>query len=119
MSAGYTPPPPDHGQLPGRRIGLVAAGWLLLVVVSLLATRYWQGRSRPSERAGPSAAMGRVEVGIVNQRPFALEDGAPRLRGAQESRLDGYGWVDRDAGVIHLPVERAVDAVLAEEGGRP
>jgi hypothetical protein len=119
MSTEYTPPPPDHGKLPGKRIALVAGGWLLLVVLSVLATRFWQGRSRPSSRAEPPSAMGRAEISIVNQRPFALEDQAPKLRGAQQSRLDGYGWVDRDAGVIHVPVERAMDAVLAEEGARP
>lgn len=119
MSAGYTPPPPDHGQLPGLRIALVAGGWLALVVVSLLATRWWEGRSRPSERAGPSPVMGSAELADVNQRPFALEDEAPRLRGAQQSRLDSYGWVDRDAGLIHIPVERALERVLAEEGSGP
>jgi hypothetical protein len=119
MSREYTPPPADPGQLHIKRIALVGAGWLVLIAVSVLATRFWQERSRPSSRAAPPAVMGRAEIGIVNQRPFSLEDQAPRLRGEQQSRLGGYGWVDRDAGVIHMPVERAVDAVLAEEGARP
>ncbi|MFP2956826.1 hypothetical protein ACLEPN_03075 [Myxococcus sp. 1LA] len=119
MSADYTPTPPDHGQLPSGRIALVAGGWMALVVISLLANRWLEDRSRPRERAGPSSVMGRGELADVNQRPFALEDQAPRLRGEQQSRLDGYGWVDRDAGVIHLPAERAVEQVLAEEGRAP
>ncbi|WP_426752726.1 hypothetical protein [Myxococcus sp. Y35] len=119
MSTDYTPPPPDPGRLPGRLIALVAGAWLLLVVISLLATRWWEGRSRPLAHAGPSPVMGRGEVADVNQRPFALEDKAPRLRREQQSRLERYGWVDRDAGLIHLPVERAMEQVLAEEGRGP
>ena len=119
MSSEYTPPPPDPGHLPARRIALVGAGWLVLIALSVLATHFWRGRSRPASRAEPPSVMGRAEIAIVNQRPFALEDQAPRLLGEQQSRLEGYGWVDRDAGVIHVPVERALDAVLAEEGARP
>jgi mono/diheme cytochrome c family protein len=29
--------------------------------------------------------------------------------------LDGYGWVDRAAGVVHIPVERAMNLILAEK----
>jgi len=119
MRGEYTPPPSDRGQLPALLIALVAGGWLLLVVVSLLAARWWEVRSRPASRAGPSPVMGHREVADVNQSPFALDDKATRLRGEQRSRLDGYGWVDRDAGLIHLPVERAMEQVLAEEGAGP
>jgi hypothetical protein len=29
----------------------------------------------------------------------------------------GYGWVDRDAGIVRVPLERAMELVVAEEGG--
>ncbi|ATB48607.1 hypothetical protein [Corallococcus macrosporus] len=119
MSADYTPTPPDPGQLPGGRIALVAGAWMALVVVSLLANRWLEDHSRPWAPAGPSPVMGRAELADVNQRPFALDDRARRLREAQQARLEGYGWVDRDGGVIHLPLERAVERVLAEEGRGP
>ena len=37
-----------------------------------------------------------------------------RLREAQRAELDKYEWVDRDAGLVSIPVERAID--LAAEG---
>ena len=30
--------------------------------------------------------------------------------------LDAYGWVDRDAGIARIPIERAMDLV-AQDGG--
>jgi hypothetical protein len=37
-------------------------------------------------------------------------------REAQRARLDSYGWIDREAGIAHIPIERALDlaAGLAE-----
>lgn len=119
MSSGYTPPPPEHEGLPALLIAVVAAAWLGLVAVSLLAIHWWESESRPPESAGTPARMGETEIANVNQRPFALEDEAPRLLRRQRARLRTYGWVDRGAGVIHLPVEQAVEQVLAEEERQP
>ncbi|MCP3100477.1 hypothetical protein LZ198_16530 [Myxococcus sp. K15C18031901] len=119
MSPEFTPPPSDAGQLPSGRIALVAGGWLVLIALAVLAAHLWQVWTRPDEEAGRPPGMGRAEQSVVEQRPFALEDSAARLRTTQHARLEDYGWVDRDAGVIHVPVERAMDAILAEEGARP
>jgi len=119
MSREFTPPPADPGKLPSGRIGLVAGGWLMIVAAAVVATHVWRAWSRPPEEAEAPPGMGRAEQSVVDQRPFALEDSAARLRTEQHARLEDYGWVDRDAGIIHVPVERAMDAVLAEEGARP
>ncbi len=34
-----------------------------------------------------------------------------KFRAAQEERLNSYGWVDQQAGIVHIPVERAIDIV--------
>jgi hypothetical protein len=36
-------------------------------------------------------------------------------RAAAEQRLNSYGWVDRQAGAVHIPIDRAMD-LLAERG---
>lgn len=119
MSEEFTPTPPQHDQLPNRRIAVVAGAWMALVVVSVLGIRWWEQKSLPSARAGTPAQMGESEIAIVNQRPFALENGAPRLRSDQGTRLERYGWIDRGAGVIHMPIEQAMEQVLAQEGRGP
>ena len=35
-----------------------------------------------------------------------------QVRAETNRTLTEYGWVDRDAGVVHLPIERAIDLVL-------
>jgi hypothetical protein len=35
-------------------------------------------------------------------------------RASEEARLSSYGWIDRSAGVVRLPVERAMELVLSE-----
>jgi len=34
------------------------------------------------------------------------------VRAENQKALTGYGWVDKDAGVAHIPVDRAIDLVL-------
>ena len=45
-----------------------------------------------------------------------------QFRAREDERLSTYGWVDRQAGVVHLPIERAMELVAKEglparEGG--
>lgn len=39
------------------------------------------------------------------------------FRAAQEARLSRYDWVDRDAGIVQVPLERALELVV--ERGLP
>ncbi len=33
----------------------------------------------------------------------------------QQERLNSYGWVDKDAGIAHIPIERAIE-LTAQQG---
>jgi len=46
----------------------------------------------------------------------APADDLRNLRAAEETRLTTYGWVDRKAGVVRIPIERAKE--LVAEGAR-
>ena len=39
-------------------------------------------------------------------------------RAAELAKLDGYGWTDRASGEVHIPIERAMDAI-AKRGVAP
>jgi hypothetical protein len=39
------------------------------------------------------------------------------FRAREEAELDNYGWIDRKAGVVRLPIERAMDLIV--ERGLP
>jgi hypothetical protein len=38
-----------------------------------------------------------------------------KFRAAEEEQLNTYGWVDKNAGIVHIPIERAIDLV-AQQG---
>ena len=85
-----------------------------LVVIGLY--KYLDEREQ-AEKAGryPLAA------GIVRPLPppprlqtYPFDD-IKELRKAENKVLDHYAWVDQNAGVVQIPIERAID-VLAEKG---
>ncbi len=47
----------------------------------------------------------------VVQVPFA---GVAEAKQEQRGRLEGYGWVDREAGQVHIPIERAMGLFARE-----
>ena len=47
----------------------------------------------------------------------AAQTGAEQYR-RDEERLQRYRWVDREQGTVGIPLERAIEQVLREEGPR-
>ncbi len=71
------------------------------------------GRYSPAAEPKPSK-IGDIEVGIVDHRLFELDQRAEKLKFDEQQRLNSYGWVDRKAGLIHIPIARAIDLILEE-----
>ncbi|HZD52866.1 MAG TPA: hypothetical protein VE175_07445 [Woeseiaceae bacterium] len=93
----------------------IVAGSLMLAVIALVL---WQMTRELSEDLQPPAA---APVPALEAQP-----GRPRLQGNPQvdrqeleagvhRRLESSGWVDRERGVAHIPIERAM-AMLAERG---
>lgn len=40
------------------------------------------------------------------------------LRAEERAVLESYGWVDRDEGIVRIPIERAME-LIAERAGEP
>jgi hypothetical protein len=103
--------------------GLLLAGLAVAVVfVSWLEvqfTGYGVTLAPPGGVSNAPAALPRQEAPPERGRPLPLT-GAPandlaELRAAESRTLHTYGWVDRDANVVRIPIDRAI-AVLAERG---
>ena len=45
------------------------------------------------------------------------ESDLEELRAKDQQELDSYGWVDRTRGIVHIPIEKAMDLIL--ERGLP
>ena len=59
------------------------------------------------------------QVAAIHARypAFNLEDTAPRvdtaaLEATQEALLSGYGWIDQQAGIARIPIERAMELIV-------
>lgn len=78
---------------------------IILVVVhfGLLAAYYRMERQRPPEP-------------VVNA-PVNIYEQLQSLRRSEDETLSTYGWVDRNAGIVRIPIDRAMD--LAATRGVP
>lgn len=83
------------------------------------------GASR-AESGGPAVASGTFQVECVERRCetyFRAGVTAPEMQAgvarewdqAQREKLQHYFWVDRDAGVVAIPIDRAIDQTLRAE----
>src|SRR5205823_2851973 len=109
------PPPPEPEALPAGKLALAIFVTLAIVAGSVAAARVIERHAQSARRSAP-AKLGQSEIGHQFQRPFGLEQTARLSRQRQQERLESYGWVDRKRELIHVPIERAYDAVLASEG---
>lgn len=91
-------------------VTLVISGVLVVWAVQAVATR--RAELRPSGGV-PERWLGpRHMVSQVREDVFGEQRGRT-LQGQQRAVLDGYGWVDRDLRTVHVPIERAIDWVVA------
>jgi hypothetical protein len=100
--------------VPGVRLlrlsGLAACVAVLGVLVS-----WWLSQRVPATvRALPVTPRAALGAGSPEQTPIETTERGLALRARQEEQLAHYGWVDRDAGIARIPIERALD--LRAEG---
>jgi hypothetical protein len=58
------------------------------------------------------------EVGIVDYVPFDSDHRLEQWQQAKAKALNGYGWVDKPKGVIHIPIDEAIKDVVRQAGSK-
>jgi hypothetical protein len=104
----------------GRPIALAAAGLgvvLFVVALAQLGLIHWFDR-REQARSAPPAPLAETRTA---PEPRLLSD--PRaallqLRAEEDGLLHSYGWVNREAGIVRIPIERAIDLLAKKAPGR-
>jgi hypothetical protein len=95
----------------------LAIWWAAVIYHSVKnATEAKTGKSRPAETLTMPA-----EIGIVDQVPFSTDHRLPKWRAERKAYLEGYGWVDRSKGIVHIPIDQALQQVAsgASPAGAP
>ncbi|MGD9764431.1 MAG: hypothetical protein AB7V27_12005 [Candidatus Binatia bacterium] len=105
---------------------VVWAGFALLIILLMtfalmfgLFERLALYEARSSPPANPLAAVeGRRMPPQPRLQAHPLRD-LHDLRAAEEETLNSYGWVDKDAGVVRIPIARAIDLLAERAGQKP
>jgi hypothetical protein len=122
-STEHLPPPAAQADEHVAGVKIVAVGIAALVIFA--AATMWSARilstsARMLQPTGPMPTgkdIGKAEIGIVDQTPFESTRGAERYRRHDADVLGSYGWVDRDKGIIHVPIDTAIDQFLQQQQG--
>jgi hypothetical protein len=91
--------------------GLVA-GIIAVYLVSAAVLRFMRG--------GPAPSSGSVMEEMIRQMPPQprLQSNPPEdlnaLRREEDRQLNEYGWVDRERGIVRIPIRQAMEAVIKE-----
>lgn len=112
-------------------VGPIVKFAVTLTVVSLVTMvlvwglfRLLEARTRATE-AGPTP--------VEAERPRTAEQKLPpaprleidataslaRLRAEENARLTSYGWVDKPAGIVRIPIDRAIELMVEREKQTP
>jgi hypothetical protein len=113
----------EHPALEGdgidiKKILMIGGGSLTIFALSAFVaylilrhdTAAFDERGRPPV---PSK-IGKDEIGIVDQPEFEGDQRLEEWKAAKQQRLNHYGWVDRQKNLIHIPIDKAIDQVVAE-----
>jgi hypothetical protein len=100
-----------------RNLIIFAVGLCLLVIAGLLVSKgvfhYFVGHQGLGPPASPFE-----NVRMLPPEP-RLQVSAPKdlkqYKAAQEEILNSYGWIDEKAGVVRIPIDRAID-ILVQKG---
>jgi hypothetical protein len=94
--------------------GLVVTVTILFFVIGSLFNRFSAklATGRQEDRAAPNVS---VPEPRLQSNPAADME---KFRAHEKKILSSYGWVNRTAGVVRIPIERAMDLVV-ERGFQP
>jgi hypothetical protein len=88
-------------------IGLVLAGVLAVLAIAVVAVSF--GFSDAVSDARRSLATPMPEPRLQTDPP----DDLAKLRAREQKELDTYYWIDRDKGIVHIPIDEAMKQVVA------
>ena len=122
-SAPTQPSPAAHDEHGGSillalgRLGMgIVVVVLLTALLAVAVLRYYETRQRAAFT--PGFAVG--QNAALPPDPLLVAAPAEAMRSyrlQEEEVLHSYGWVDKEAGIVRIPIERAIE--LLAQGGLP
>jgi hypothetical protein len=119
----YGPNPPgakyEHTDI-DVNVGYKFALWLsvaMAISIGIVYGTFWffEGRQRAANQAAQKYPLAATQPARMppapNLQTQPFQD-IYQLRAGEDRQLSSYGWVDKDGGVTHIPIDRAMDVML-------
>jgi hypothetical protein len=94
----------------------IGLGTVLLIVAALMLGLYDVFAAREARLSPPANPLAAAEAPRLPPQPrlqvHPVKD-LRELRAAESKILEHYGWVDKQAGVVRIPIQRAIDLLAA------
>jgi hypothetical protein len=98
--------------------GISLAIFAISAFIAYLILRSEAKKEDAMGRPPPPSEIGKDEIGIVDQLDFSVDTRLDQWKAAKRKRLESYGWVDRGKGLVHIPIEKAMEQVVIQAGPR-
>lgn len=103
---------PDR--LADRKIAAVTVGSIAITTIALVVAWVLLEQWAPPERhEGGAPPPAPSTIATLEQSLILHTERGEELHQRQRASLTRLGWVDRDAGIARIPVERAIDVLAA------
>jgi hypothetical protein len=96
---------------------LVAAAVVIHLALGVQLDALQRARARQLPPPPPLASAA-PEAPPEPRLQTSPEEDLAEMRAMERAALDGYGWQDRGAGVVRIPIERAIEVVAGEARAR-
>lgn len=116
----------DHGRATARQpenVSIKALLWfaggliVLAIILHLSLWRYLEGLRSAERPPGASAKTEPPPSPVWSVHWHDPRADLARTRDREAQRLATYGWIDRRHGIVHIPIDRAME--LVAQGQRP
>jgi hypothetical protein len=119
--AESTQPGHEMKDLNPRSIALFGAGLAVVMVLAVVASTWFfrYAAVRYTARQVPSSPLAHTREPVPEPRLQVY--GAAELREMREvedSVLSSYAWIDKEREIVRIPVDRAMEVLAKQEGGR-
>ena len=117
MDTNHTPGPPggyEKRDANVRNLLLFAAGLFVTLILAAGLSKWAFDYFGRVQKLGPPPTpfeQGRA-LPPLPQLQAEPEQDLEKLRAADQQELNSYGWVDRTHGIVHIPINRAMDLLL-------
>jgi hypothetical protein len=111
--AGYEPSDLKPGAIALFAVALVIAIGLALVITTLFMN--YRALQHSRREAPVPRLAGEREATPGPRLQVDAQNELRQMRAAEDTTLNSYSWVDKDAGIVKIPIDRAME-ILAKKG---